>query len=209
VDRNASAVLEGWFQGEFCGTAIADVLFGDYNPSGKLPLTFPKTVGQIPYNFPFKRGSQIPTDQLNAQEKRTLVNGALYPFGHGLSYTSFRYANLEVTPASQDPAGEIRITLDVENSGGRAGDEIVQLYLSPRVTSIAYYEMVLRGFERVSLQPGEKKRVSFTVGPDDLKLLDRDMRWTVEPGPYDVLVGASSEDIRLRGTFEIVARPAG
>jgi beta-glucosidase len=204
VDRHASAILEGWFQGEFCGTAIADVLFGDYNPSGKLPLTFPKTVGQIPYNFPFKRGSQIPTDELNERERKTLVNGALYPFGHGLSYTTYRYSNLAITPSALNPDGEVQIALDAENDGRRAGDEIVQLYVSPRVTSIAYYDKVLRGFERVPLQPGQKKRVRFTLGPDDLKLLDRYMRWTVEPGTYDILVGASSEDIRLRGTFEIV-----
>jgi Glycosyl hydrolase family 3 C terminal domain. len=111
IDRNASAVVEAWFQGEFCGTAIADVLFGDVNPSGKLPITFPKTVGQIPYNFPFKRGSQPRTEDLNAQEKRTLVNGALYPFGYGLSYTSYRYSNLEVagSPASRDRNDSCRV----------------------------------------------------------------------------------------------------
>jgi beta-glucosidase len=204
VDRHASAVLEAWFQGEFCGTAIADVLFGDYNPSGKLPLTFPKTAGQIPLNFPFKRGSQVPTDELNAQERKTLVNGALYPFGHGLSYTTYLYSNLEIAPTTQTPGGKIQVALDVENNGRVAGEEIVQLYLSPRVTSIVYYDRVLRGFERVPLQPGEKKRVRFELRPDDLMLLDRDMRWTVEAGRYDVLFGASSEDIRLRGTFEIV-----
>jgi len=200
IDRNASAIVEAWFQGEFCGAAIADVLFGDYNPSGKLPITFPKTVGQIPYNFPFKRGSQPRTEELNAQEKRTLVNGALYPFGHGLSYTTYRYANLAVSPAA---AGTFRVELDVENTGRRAGEEIMQLYLSPRVTSIVYYDKVLRGFERVPLQAGEKKRVAFTIGRDDMMLLDRDMKWTVEPGVYDVMVGASSEDIRLRDTFEV------
>jgi len=200
IDRNASAIVEAWFQGEFCGAAIADVLFGDYNPSGKLPITFPKTVGQIPYNFPFKRGSQPRTEELNAQEKRTLVNGALYPFGHGLSYTTYRYANLAVSPAA---AGTFRVELDVENTGRRAGEEIMQLYLSPRVTSIVYYDKVLRGFERVPLEAGEKKRVAFTIGRDDMMLLDRDMKWTVEPGVYDVMVGASSEDIRLRDTFEV------
>jgi beta-glucosidase len=203
LDRNASAIVEAWFQGEFCGVAIADVLFGDYNPSGKLPITFPKTVGQIPYNFPFKRGSQPRAEDLNAQEKRTLVTGALYPFGYGLSYTSYRYSNLTVSPATASPDSTVQIALDVENTGARAGDEIVQLYLSPRVTSIVYYDKVLRGFERVPLQPGEKKRVRFPVGHDDLVLLDRDMKWTVEPGTYDVMIGASSEDIRLRGTFEI------
>jgi len=203
IDRNASAVIEAWFQGEFCGTAIADVLFGDVNPSGKLPITFPKTVGQIPYNFPFKRGSQPRTEDLNAQEKRTLVNGALYPFGYGLSYTSYRYSNLEVAGSPASATGTIRVALDVENTGRRAGDEIVQLYVSPRVTSVVYYDKVLRGFERVPLQPGEKKRVEFTIGPDDLMLLDRDMKWTVEPGAYDVMLGASSEDIRVRGEFRV------
>lgn len=203
IDRNASAVVEAWFQGEFCGTAIADVLFGDVNPSGKLPITFPKTVGQIPYNFPFKRGSQPRTEELNAQEKRTLVNGALYPFGYGLSYTSYRYSNLEVAGSPASATGAIRVAVDVENTGRRAGDEIVQLYLSPRVTSVVYYDKVLRGFERVPLQPGEKKRVEFTIGPDDLMLLDRDMKWTVEPGAYDVMLGASSEDIRVRGEFRV------
>jgi beta-glucosidase len=203
IDRNASAVVEAWFQGEFCGTAIADVLFGDVNPSGKLPITFPKTVGQIPYNFPFKRGSQPRTEDLNAQEKRTLVNGALYPFGYGLSYTSYRYSNLEVAGSPASATGAIRVALDVENTGRRAGDEIVQLYVSPRVTSVVYYDKVLRGFERIPLQPGEKKRVEFTLGPDDLMLLDRDMKWTVEPGAYDVMLGASSEDIRVRGEFRV------
>ena len=203
IDRNASAVIEAWFQGEFCGTAIADVLFGDVNPSGKLPITFPKTVGQIPYNFPFKRGSQPRTEDLNAQEKRTLVNGALYPFGYGLSYTSYRYSNLEVAGSPASATGTIRVALDVENTGRRTGDEIVQLYVSPRVTSVVYYDKVLRGFERVPLQPGEKKRVEFTIGPDDLMLLDRDMKWTVEPGAYDVMLGASSEDIRVRGEFRV------
>ena len=203
IDKYVPAVVEAWFQGEFCGTAIADVLFGDYNPAGKLPVTFPKSVGQIPFNFPFKRGSQVATDKLVASERKAMVNGALYPFGHGLSYTTFRYSNLEVTPATQAANGTIQVALDVENTGSRAGDEIVQLYVNDEVTSIVYYERVLRGFERVSLKPGERTRVRFTLTPDDLKLLDRDMRWTVEPGAFQVLVGASSEDIRLRGAFEI------
>jgi beta-glucosidase len=203
IDKYVPAVVEAWFQGEFCGTAIADVLFGDYNPSGKLPVTFPKSVGQIPFNFPYKKGSQVATDKLVASERKAMVNGALYPFGHGLSYTTFKYANLEVTPATQAPNGTLQVALDVENTGSRAGDEIVQLYLNDEVTSIVYYERVLRGFERVSLKPGEKTRVRFMLTPDDLKLLDRDMKWTVEPGTFHVLIGASSEDIRLRATFEI------
>jgi len=203
IDKYVPAVVEAWFQGEFCGTAIADVLFGDYNPSGKLPVTFPKSVGQIPFNFPYKKGSQVATDKLVASERKAMVNGALYPFGHGLSYTTFAYSNLEVTPSTQRATGTIQVALDVTNTGSRAGDEIVQLYLNDEVASIVYYERVLRGFERVSLKPGEKARVRFTLAPDDLKLLDRDMKWTVEPGTFQVLVGASSENIRLRGAFEI------
>src|SRR5215469_15979808 len=196
-------IVEAWFQGEYCGIAIADVLFGDYNPSGKLPITFPKSVGQIPLNFPYKRGSQIPTSALNNQEKKVLVNGPLYPFGHGLSYTTFGYSNLQVTPATQERTGNIQVSLDVENTGASAGDEIVQLYLSPDVTTVVYYESVLRGFERASLKPGEKSRVQFTLSPQDLMILNRDMQWVVEPGRFQVLIGASSEDIRLRGSFNI------
>jgi beta-glucosidase len=203
IDRNVPAIVEAWFQGEYCGTAIADVLFGDYNPSGKLPITFPKSVGQIPLNFPYKRGSQIPTASLNGQEKKVLVNGPLYPFGYGLSYTTYGYSNLQITPSIQDKSGTIQVSLDVENTGARAGDEIVQLYLSPDVTSIVYYDSVLRGFERVGLKPGEKKRVQFTLSPQDLAILNRDMQWVVEPGRFQVLIGASSEDIRLRGSFNI------
>lgn len=203
VDRNIPAVVESWFQGEYCGTAIADVLFGDYNPSGKLPITFPKSVGQIPLNFPYKRGSQIPTSGLNSQEKKVLVNGPLYPFGYGLSYTSYSYSDLQITPPTQDRTGTIQASLDVENTGTRAGDEIVQLYLSPAVTSVVYYDSVLRGFERVSLKPGEKTRVRFTLTPQDLMILNRDMQWVVEPGRFEVRIGASSEHIRLRGSFNI------
>jgi beta-glucosidase len=203
IDKNVPAIVEGWFGNEFAGTAIVDVLFGDYNPAGKLPITFPKSVGQIPFNFPFKRGSQVRTENLNAQEKKSMVNGALYPFGHGLSYTTFRYSDLQITPAVQKADGQIQVSVDVENTGKRAGDEIVQLYLSDEVTSVVYYDSVLRGFERVALNPGEKKHVQFTLTPQDLMLLDRDMKWVVEPGRFQVMIGASSEDIRLRGGFEI------
>jgi beta-glucosidase len=203
IDRNIPGIIEAWFQGEYCGTAIADVLFGDYNPSGKLPITFPKTVGQIPLNFPYKRGSQVPTQDLNRDEKKVLVNGPLYPFGYGLSYTTYAYSNLQITPAVQDRTGTIQASLDVQNTGSHAGDEIVQLYLSPDITSVVYYDSVLRGFERVSLKPGEKTSVKFSLTPQDLMILNRDMKWVAEPGRYQVLIGSSSEDIRLRGSFNI------
>lgn len=132
-----------------------------------------------------------------------MVNGALYPFGYGLSYTTFAYSNLTVTPAVQTPSGTIEVSVDVENTGERVRDEIVQLYLSPRVTSVVYYDKVLRGFMRVPLKADEKTRGRFTLKPSDLQILGRDMQWKVEPGMYDVMAAASSEDIRLRGTFQI------
>lgn len=204
ADRHIPAILEAWFPGQAGGTAIAQTLFGDYNPGGRLPITFPKTVGELEYNFPFKPASQ---DGQYASGPNgsgsTRVNGALYPFGGGLSYTTFAYSDLkisQVTPKAQSP---VTVTVEVTNTGDRAGDEVVQLYLRDRVASVIPYDSVLRGFERIHLQPGEKQTVTFTLLPEDLEILDRHMEWTVEPGEFEVLVGASSEDIRLKGTFTV------
>jgi beta-glucosidase len=131
-------------------------------------------------------------------------NSPLYPFGYGLSYTDFTYSNLQVSPAVQHAQGPIGITVDITNSGSRAGDEVVQLYVQDKLSSVITYETKLRGFERVNLQPGEKKTVKFTLHPDDLAILDKDMHWTVEPGKFEVWIGSSSEDIRLRKSFEIL-----
>lgn len=196
VDKFVPAIVEAWFPGAQGGTAIADILFGDYNPSGKLTVTFPRTVGQIPYNFPTK-----PNAQWEGEKSR--VNGALYYFGHGLSYTSFEYNNLKISPLKQRPDGNITVSLDVRNTGARAGDEIVQLYTRDVVSSVTTYEKNLRGFERVHVKPGETKTVTFTLRPEDLSLWDRSMRFVVEPGMFKVMVGSSSEDIRLKGEFEI------
>jgi len=133
------------------------------------------------------------------------VNGALYYFGHGLSYTTFFYSNLRVTPLVQNPRGEIAVSVNVKNSGAREGDEVVQLYTRDLVSSVTTYEKNLRGFERIRLLPGETKTVSFTLRPDDLALWDRSMRFVVEPGKFRVMIGSSSEDIRLHAEFEIVA----
>ena len=195
ADRHVPAILHGWFPGEFCGQAVAETIFGDNNPGGKLTVTFPKSVGQIPFAFPFKPGSDEPC--------KTSVWGALYTFGHGLSYTSFEYSDLSVTPEEQNAKGNITVSCTVTNSGKRAGDEVVQLYINDEVSSVTTYTKVLRGFERVSLSPGESREVSFTLTPQDLGLWDKDMHFTVEPGSFEVLVGASSADIRLRGSFVI------
>jgi beta-glucosidase len=196
INKYVPAIVEGWFPGAQGGTAIAEVLFGDYNPSGKLTVTFPKTAGQIPFNFPTK-----PNAQWEGEKSR--VNGALYYFGHGLSYTTFAYTNLKITPLKQTPTGEVRITIDVQNTGTRAGVEVVQLYLRDLVSSVTTYEKNLRGFARVSLAPGERKTIAFVLKPEHLALWDRNMRFVVEPGTFRVLVGSSSEDIRLRGDFEL------
>jgi beta-glucosidase len=134
----------------------------------------------------------------------TSVFGPLYPFGYGLSYTSFAYSNLVVTPEQQHQQGSIEVAVDITNTGSRKGDEVVQLYLKDEVSSVTTYEMVLRGFERVSLQPGEKKTLHFTLRPEDLSILDKNMNWTVEPGKFQILMGSSSTDIRMKQEFEIV-----
>jgi beta-glucosidase len=200
VNKYVPAIIEAWFPGAQGGTAIADVLFGDYNPGGKLTMTFPKTVGQIPFNFPTKPKAQW-------EGERTRVNGALYYFGHGLSYTTFAYSNLRVAPTEQTARGNVTVSFEVKNTGTREGDEVVQLYTRDVVSSVTTYEKNLRGFQRIHLKPNETKMVTFTLTPDDLALWDRSMHFVVEPGKFKVMIGSGSEDIRLNGEFEIVAGP--
>jgi beta-glucosidase len=204
ADRFIPAILNAGFPGPSGGKAIAETLFGDYNPGGKLSMTFPKTTGQIELNFPFKPGSQAnqPTSGPNGYGK-TRVNGPIYPFGYGMSYTTFQYSNLKVNPETQAPQGNISVSVEVENTGKVKGDEVVQLYIKDLLSSVTTYESQLRGFERVSLLPGEKKTVEFTITPASLELLDRNMKWVVEPGKFEVLIGSSSTDIRLKKLFEI------
>ncbi len=197
VDKYVPAIVEAWFCGEKGGTAIADVLFGDYNPGGKLPVTFVKTVGQIPMNFPYKPASHA--DGTN----NTRINGLLYPFGYGLSYTKFKYSNLKISPTQQGVLGETAISFEVENIGARKGDEVVQLYVNDVTSSVITFVKELRGFKRITLAPGAKKQVRFRLKPEDLSLLDRNMKRVVEPGLFEVMVGSSSEDIRLRGSFQL------
>jgi beta-glucosidase len=201
-NKYVPAILEAWFPSTQSGQVIAETLFGDNNPGGKLPITFPKTTGQIEFNFPFKPNSQAGQGGKNSWG-HTSVNGALYPFGYGLSYTKFEYSNLQVSPQKGQSQGDVTVTVDVTNTGQRQGDDVVQLYLKDDVSSVTTYEYDLRGFERISLNPGEKKTVTFTLHPDDLALLDKNMNWTVEPGTFQVWIGASSEDIKLKKGFTI------
>ena len=204
ADKFVPAILEAWYPGSKGGTALADILFGDYNPGGKLTVTFPKTVGQIPFNFPCKPSSQIdggknpgPTGNMSR------INGALYPFGYGLSYTTFEYSDLDITPRVITPNESATVRLKVTNTGKRAGDEVVQLYIRDVLSSITTYEMNLAGFQRIHLEPGEAQELSFTIDRKHLELLDADMKWVVEPGDFVLMAGASSEDIRLNGTLTV------
>ena len=204
ADKFVPAIVEAWYPGSKGGTAVADVLFGDYNPGGKLTVTFPKSVGQIPFNFPCKPSSQVDGGKNPGPDgNMSRVNGALYPFGYGLSYTTFEYSNLKISPAVITPNETVTVTLNVTNTGSRAGDEVVQLYMRDVVSSVTTYEKNLAGFERVHLQPGETKQVTFHLDRKQLELLNADMKWVVEPGEFVVMAAASSEDIRQTAVLRV------
>jgi len=193
--ENVSAIVEAWLPGEEAGNAVADVLFGDYNPGGKLPVSILASAGQAP--MPYNR---------RPFSLRTYVYHPAYPalpFGHGLSYTEFEYSGLQITPQQVGEQTEVAISCTVENTGGRAGDEVVQLYLHDAVASVVRPIKELKGFARITLEPGEKKTVTFTLPMGLLAFYDRDMRLVVEAGEFAVMVGSSSEDIRLEGSFEV------
>ena len=192
------SILEMWFPNCEGGNILAETLFGDNNPGGKLTVTFPKSVGQIEYNFPYKKGShggQKRSGDPNGNGISRVV-GTLYPFGYGLSYTTFEYSDLSLS-VSED--GILNVAATVSNTGNRGGDEVVQLYVRDKVSSVVTYDSVLRGFERISLKPGESARVSFTLTSDDLTIVGKDMKPVFEPGEFEVMLGSSSTDIRLSG----------
>jgi beta-glucosidase len=194
--RNVASVVDVWYPGVEGGNAVADVLFGDYNPAGRLPITFAMSEGQLPLIYDHK-----PTGR--GDDYLDLTGQPLFPFGFGLSYTTFDYSNLTMEPAEIRPSESATIRCVVTNSGSRPGDEVVQLYVHNVLASVARPVMQLAGFERVHLQRGESKTVQFTVGPDQLRMLDRDMHWIVEPGAFRVMIGSSSKDIRLRGEINV------
>jgi len=193
--ERASAIIEAWFPGEEGGNAVADVLFGDYNPGGKLPISVPQDTGQIPVYYSRRASSFRDYVFMSAKP--------LFPFGHGLSYTQFEYSSLKIEPEKIEPAGSVRISFNVKNVGRFKGDEIVQLYIRDLIASVSRPIKELKGFKRITLEAGEKKMVTFTLSTDQLAFYDRHMRLIVEPGLYEVMVGSSSEDIRLTGNFEV------
>jgi beta-glucosidase len=204
--ENSPAILETWFAGTQAGNAIADVLFGDVNPGGKLPVTFPRNVGQIPLYYNHKNTGRPPDPNNKYTSKYLDVPWTpLYPFGYGLSYTQFRLSNLQLSARQIRPDGGLTASVEVENTGRRAGDEVVQLYIQDVASSRTRAIRELKGFERVTLQPGEKRRVEFRLGPEHLGFYNSEMRFVVEAGAFKVFVGNSSVG-GLEGSFE-VARP--
>jgi beta-glucosidase len=203
IAENSPAILETWFGGTEAGNAIADVLFGDVNPSGKLPVTFPRTVGQIPLYYNHMNTGR-PPDANNKYSSKYLDVAwtPLFPFGYGLSYTQFKITNLQLSAQRVPANGKLTVSVDVENVGRRAGDEVVQLYIRDVAASMTRPVKELKGFQRVTLQPSEKKRLEFVLTGEQLGFWNREMRFVVEPGEFKVMVGPNSEDL-LETMFQV------
>ncbi|HEV7798277.1 MAG TPA: glycoside hydrolase family 3 N-terminal domain-containing protein [Pyrinomonadaceae bacterium] len=206
IALNSPAILETWFAGSQAGNAIADVIFGDVNPGGKLPVTFPRAVGQIPLYYNHKNTGRPPDANNKYTSKYLDVDWRpLFPFGYGLSYTQFKITNLQVSAQRIPLDGKLTVRVDVENTGKRAGDEVVQLYIRDVVASVTRPVKELKGFQRITLQPGERRQVEFVLTAAELGFWNRELRFTVEPGEVKVMVGANSEDV-LEASFEIEKR---
>jgi beta-xylosidase len=196
VAANIPAILEGWYLGAEGGTAAANVLFGDVNPGGKLPVTFPRSVGQLPDYYDHKPSRN--------RSYAFVDSSPLFPFGYGLSYTTFRFDHLRVSPAKMKPDDTATVRVDVTNTGGRAGYEVAELYIHQQLSTVTQPVMALRGFQRVSLQPGQKTTVEFKLTPASLSIYDENMKWVVQPGVFDIMVGPSSADTK---TAELEVTP--
>jgi beta-glucosidase len=193
VAAHIPAIVDTWFSGEKGGLAVADILLGNVNPSGRLPMTFPRSEGQIPFYYNHK-----PTSGHRYVDE---ASTPLYAFGHGLSYTSFDYSGLKAVPSTIQPGQTADVQVTVTNTGSVEGAEVAQLYLRDVVSSVTTPALSLKGFGRVVLRPGESRVVHFMVGPDLLALWNRQMQRVVEPGEFKLMVGGSSADIRLTGSL--------
>jgi beta-glucosidase len=206
VAARAPAIVEAWVCGEEGGRAVAEVVFGDVNPGGKLPVTVPRHAGQLPVFYNAKKAKAYWLENAWGRPYADLDPSPLFPFGHGLSYTEFRYSNLRLDADRIPPDGRIGVSVDVENTGRRAGDEVIQLYVRDVISSVATPVLELKDFARVGLAAGEKRTVTFMLEAGRLALLDVNLERVVEPGAFEILVGSSSRDIRLRGEFVVTER---
>ncbi len=204
---NAPAILYTWWLGSEAGNAIADVLFGDYNPSAKLPISFPREVGQVPIYYNHLNTGRPAKNDSDANYRSAYIDLSIYPkyeFGYGLSYTTFAYSNLKLSTRSMKPADNIRVEMTVSNTGKADGEEVVQLYLRDLVASVSRPVMELKDFKKIKLKAGEKKTIQFVIDKNKLSFYNQQLDWIAEPGKFDLLIGASSRDIRARETFELL-----
>ena len=194
---DVDAIIDVWYPGEQGGNAVAEVLFGDYNPAGRLPITFPVSEGQLPLVYNHK-----PTGR--GDDYTNLTGQALFPFGFGLSYTSFSYSKLKLSEQVIRIGDSVVVSVNIKNTGKIAGDEVVQLYLHDELATVARPVKELKGFRRIHLLPGETQEVSFMIPSEMLAMYDASMKKTIEPGRFSVMIGASSKDIRQRTYLEVV-----
>lgn len=212
MDINIPAIVETWTLGSQAGLAVADVVFGDYNPSGKLPVTFPRTVGQIPvfYNhkhtgraYQGEHEKESLKDRVYRSRYRDVPNSPLYPFGYGLSYSTFEYGNLQVSTSKLKKSDSLTVSIDVTNTSSVDGEEVVQLYLRDRVASVTRPVKELKDFQKVLIKAGEKKTLTFTLDINDLSFYNADLQWVAEPGQFEVMVGGNSQET-LNTVFELI-----
>lgn len=203
IAENVSAIVEAWCPGEKGGAAVADVLFGDYNPNGHLPITIPRHAGQLPVYYNYQPSKKYWLENAWGKPYVDMAPTPLYAFGHGLSYTAFRYSDLRITPMQIGPGETVRIDVTITNTGTRAGADVVQLYLNDPISTVSTPVKELRGFKKVWLNPGQSNKVKFELGFKHLSLVNRHLERVVEPGEFKVLVGQSSDEIVVQGTFQI------
>jgi len=205
VVEHIPAIVEAWQPGEQGGSAVADILFGDFNPVGRLPITVPRTVGQLPAYYNYQPSKAYWTDEgwSHLGGYVDSKGAPLFPFGFGLSYTQFEYSNLRISPSGILPGGASEVKVDVKNTGQRAGTETAQLYLHEQYAPVSTPVKQLKGFQQLTLKPGEIQTATFVLTPEELQLLNQDNHWEVVPGTFDIMVGSSSQDIRLKGTLEV------
>ena len=203
ITEHVPAIVEAWCPGEKGGAAVADVLFGDYNPSGHLPVTIPRHAGQLPVYYNYPPSKKYWLENAWGKPYIDMDPAPLYAFGHGLSYTTFEYSELIITPGETGPGGKISIGVTITNSGKRAGADVVQLYINDPISSVSTPVKELKAFRKIRLKPGESKKVQFELGPKHLSLVNRHLKKVVEPGEFKVMIGHSSDEIVLQGTFNI------